>query len=1199
MRPTHLLLFAGMLLLFSGCGLFFDQNDTTRNSVVLDESRIIETDGNSGKLFDILTASSTGLNFLNIIPDNYENNYWRYVFVYNGGSVNIGDFNNDGLPDIFFTGVMVPHKLFLNKGNLQFEDITLASGVTKMGYEWTSGSTVADVNGDGWLDIYICNTRTENPEHRRNKLFINNGDLTFTEMGKQYGLDDAATCSTANFFDYDNDGDLDMYLVTHPMDFINKFKTVYFQKIELHENLSDKLYRNNGDGTFTDVHEAAGINNHGFGLSCSVGDINDDGFIDIYVANDFGMYDFLYVNNGDGTFKDESLTAIKRHDVSSMGTDIADYNNDGFLDVINADIEMEDNYTYKTFQISTQIEVLRALINSGYGYQKHGNSLKLNNGNGSFSEASRTANVGVTDWGWSPFFSDFDNDGLKDLFMSTGYLQDFNIDETETYSKLRRACRINDSTVYYQLINSIPKNVLNHPNYIYKNNGDLTFTDMRDEWGTYFPSVSYGAAAADFDLDGDLDIICSNANDNPFLYKNNASKNTQSNYLKIALKGYDKNNYGIGTKIKIYCGDQMQYIQHTNVRGYISTTDNIIHFGLGDYKQVDKIEIIWPDGKQQLANNIKANQLITISHVDAIENILPKKANTTKWFTNISSNSGANYVHVENDYDDFRREFLLPHKMSVGGPAIAVGDIDGNGLDDIYYGGTSQKPGALYLQEQPQSFILASKQLHLNQSQLTDDAGALIFDADGDGDNDIYIASGGNEQKANANAYFDRLFLNNGKGEFTLSTNNIPQIPVSKSCVIGCDYDKDGDIDLFIGGRQLPGQYLQSVSSFILRNDKGKFTDVSKTIAPELTNLGMVTTAIWTDFDNDNAMDLMVCGDWMPITFFKNINGKFTIVNNKSNLKQTDGWWQSITGSDLDNDGDIDYIIGNFGTNRRYMNTISSRTGLNLPMEGFISDFDNSGSQDLVLAYYQHDSLYPIQLRERLLEQIPTLRKLVPTWDDYGKATVHDLFSSSLKNATHKYAYEFRSVVLINEGNLQFKLQPLPVEAQLSVVMGVAVTDLNNDGIDDIICNGNYYQTDILIMRNDASTGLVLLGKGDGTYIPKRSYESGFWSEGDTRSLGWVSAGDKFAPSLIGTCNSGESVVYIVADCLSVPLHNDEIYALINYKNGQTGKKESYTGSGYLSQSSRCIILTPAIRSITIYNINGSSRTVINSHAPL
>lgn len=1098
-------------------------------TVIIDADSVVATDGHSGKLFDILTAKSTGLNFINTIPDDYENNYWRYVFVYNGGSVNISDFNNDGLPDLFFTGVMVPHGLFLNKGNLQFEDITPTSGISKQKGEWTSGSTVADVNGDGWMDIYITNSRMDDPQLRKNKLYINQHNGTFTEEAEKYGLADPVTCSAANFFDYDNDGDLDMYLVTHPMDFINKFKTVYFQKIERGENLSDKLYRNNGDGTFTDVHVQAGINNHGFGLSCSTADIDGNGFQDIYVANDFGMYDFLYLNNGDGTFTDVSLTNILHHDVSSMGTDIADYNNDTYPDIFNADIELQNNYSYKTFQVSSQIEVVRILSNAGYGYQKHGNSLKLNNGDGTFREAGRTAGVAVTDWAWSGFFGDFDNDSYKDLFISTGYLQDFNIDETETYNKLRRACRISDSTVYYTLINSMPRHVLNQPNYIYKNNGDLTFTNMQHQWGIYYPSVSYGAACADLDKDGDLDMVCANANDHPFVYRNNAaSAKNPAHYLRIQPVGYASNTKGNGTKVTLYYQGKKQYEQHSNTRGFISTTEDVMHFGLGATTLVDSVIIEWLDGKQQLLRNVAADQEIIADHADAIAADYYPKVTYQPLFTQITDASGLQYTHAENDFDDYLREFILPHKMSIGGPCIAAADVDGNGLEDVYIGGSLGKAGCLYLQKKEGQFIAGNFIPYAKGTH--EDGGAVFFDADGDHDADLFLSGGGNEKAAGDGMYRDLFFLNDGKGNFEPAQHLIPEIKMPKSCAVPIDYDDDGDLDLFVGGRQYPGRYMAFVSSYIFRNDSGKFTDVSATIAPFLKDIGMVTDATVADINGDNKTELLITGDWMGVVVCTYTNNSFKRIDNGLMPDQLNGWWQSMCTADLDADGDQDIVLGNFGTNRRYVAERSSITGKLLPLEGYADDFDGNGTYDAVLAYYQKDKLYPIQLRERLLEQIPGIRDRIPTWDSYGKATMQDIFQEALPKAHHVQAYQFESMVLRND-NGKFTMLPLPVDAQLSVIMDMVITDVNADAIPDIICQGNLYQTDILIMRHDASIGNVLIGKGDGTFTALPWYASGFRTEGDTRGLVMINNSSK--PILISTCNSGKVKVFRAINDLS------------------------------------------------------------------
>ena len=1185
--------FLFVLCNFYSCSLLQKKETETRASVIIDKNRIVPTDTDNGKLFEILTGKSTGINFVNTLPDNYEHNYWRYTFIYNGGSVNIGDFNNDGLPDVFFTGVMVPHHIYINKGNLQFEDISATAGITKNEYEWTSGSTVADVNGDGWLDIYICNSRWADPEKRGNKLFINNGDLTFTEKAKEYGLTGDVTCSAANFFDYDNDGDLDMYLVTHPQDFINKFKTYYFQAIENNKNVSNKLYRNNGNNTFTDVHLEAGINNHGFGLSATVADFDENGYLDIYVANDFGMYDFLYFNNGDGTFTDASLTALKRHSVSSMGSDVADFNNDGLLDLYYVDIEMEENYSFKTFQISSQVEILRTLINAGYGYQNRGNSLKLNNGNRTFSEIGRTAGVGVTDWGWSTFFSDFDNDGNKDLFIATGYLKDFNIDETETYTKLRRACRISDSTVYYNLINAIPKYPLNTPNFIYKNNGDLTFKDMRDEWGIYHPSSSYGAASADLDLDGDMDIICANANETPYVYKNNSEKDkTINNYINFKLKGYGGNTYGLGTKIKIYYGDTMQYIQHTNVRGFISTTENILHFGTGKNKNIERVEITWLDGKKQELKNITCNQVLLVDHLNAASDItFTPQAKSIPVFKDAKSESGINYTHVENDFEDFTREFLIPHKMSVSGPCTASGDLDGNGLDDIYIGGTFQKPGEIYLQNSPGKFSLSN--IKLKSEIKYEDASTLIFDADNDGDNDLYIGSGGNEKMAGDKCYNDRFYLNDGNGNFTLHNDRIPQDAIPTSCVNACDFDKDGDLDLFVGGRQFPGKYLLPVSSAILQNEGGKFIDVTDKIAPALKNIGMVSSALWTDFDNDSNIDLMITGDWMPIVFLKNKGNSFENVTAKTNLKNMDGWWQSINGADLDNDGDTDYIIGNFGTNRRFKNSISEQTGANLPLEGYYFSKPETQYNGLMMSYYQHDISYPVHFRERMLEQFPEVRETIPDWDSFGKMNTSDMFGAeNLSKAYHVYAYQFESAVLINNGNNQFQKISLPVEAQVSPVFGIICEDFTGDGIVDILCQGNYYQTDILVMRHDGGTGLLLEGKGNGKFDPIRSFQSGFWSDGDARALSLVSCGENTSPIIVAGVNSGETKIYTYPSEKIITTNSDDVYAIVTYTDNSNQKREFYKGEGYYAQRSNFITINNKIRSIIIVDYKGNKREV-------
>jgi len=737
--------------------------------------------------------------------------------------------------------------------------------------------------------------------------------------------------------------------------------------------------------------------------------------------------------------------------------------------------------------------------------------------------------------------------------------------------------------------------MLNSPNFIYKNNGDLTFKDMRDEWGIYHPSSSYGAASADLDLDGDMDIICANANETPYVYKNNSEKvSATNNYIRFKLKGYGGNTFGLGTKIKIYYGDTMQYIQHTNVRGFISTTENIVHFGTGKNKNIETVEIIWQDGQKQELKNISCNQIVLLDHADASDDI--KFANRLKRipnFTDEQVSSGINYFHIENDFEDFTREFLIPHKMSVSGPCTASGDLDGNGLDDVYMGGTFQKPGVIYLQNTPGKFVLSN--IKLKSDIKYEDAAALIFDADNDGDNDIYLGSGGNEKIAGDICYNDRFYLNEGNGNFVLHNERIPQDAIPTSCVNACDFDKDGDLDLFIGGRQYPGKYLLPVSSAILKNEGGKFIDVTDKIAPELKNIGMVSSALWSDFDNDENIDLLITGDWMPIIFLKNTGTSFENITTKTNLQNMDGWWQSLNGSDLDNDGDTDYILGNFGTNRRFKSNISEKTGAILPLEGYYFNKPETDYNGLMMSYYQHDISYPVHFRERMLEQFPEIRSAVPDWDSFGKMNTSQMFGAeNLSKAYHVYAYQFESAVLINNGNNNFTKINLPIEAQVSPIFGIICEDFTGDGITDILCQGNYYQTEILVMRHDAGTGLLLEGKGDGTFKPIRSFESGFWSDGDARSLMVVSCGENNNPLIISGVNSGQSKVYSYATEKIIGTDSNDAYALINYTNNKTQKVEFYKGEGYYTQRSNFIATNKFILSVVIVDYKGNKREVYN-----
>ncbi len=1179
----------------TSCKLFSNGDTDTRGGAIIDEAREVTLDGNSGKLFDILTNKSTGIDFVNDLSENYLVNWWRYSYIYNGGGVCIGDVNNDGLQDLFFTGNLVANSLYLNKGNLQFENITDKAGIIRNPAKWPYGASMIDIDGDNDLDIYICMSRWDEPKLREDELWVNNGDGTFVENAQKFGLGADVYSTHANFFDYDNDGDLDIYLATHPVDFIDKNKQKNFQKIEQGKNQSNLFYINNGDNTFTESHLKVGINNHGYGLSATVGDINDDGFLDVFVANDFAMYDYVYVNNGDGTFRDESLKAIKKTSINSMGSDISDFNNDGFLDMLVVDMDMEDNYTYKTFMLSSQVEVMRILLNAGYGYQNRSNSLQMNNGDGTFSEISRTANVSTTDWSWTSFFTDFDNDGWKDLFIANGFLRDFHVDESETYHKLRRAVRIEDSTVYYEVRKELPTYVLDHPNYIFQNNKDLTFKDMRDDWGIYYPSITYGGGYVDLDNDGDMDIVTSNVNQSPWIYRNNSEKLPNANgWIQFKFKGYSKNSAGYGTKVKIYCGDQMQYIQHSASHGYLTTMQDDVHFGLGKAAKIDLVEVEWLDGSKQILRDVAINQFITLDHANASKAVKFENHNTIqKTFVKNTEDLQIDFTHKEADYDDFLREYLLPHKMSSLGPGVAVADVNGDGYDDFYIGGAAGQSGALFTQGANGKFTKIAWTQKADNGLNSEDAGVLFFDADGDGDNDLYVASGSNEFAANDVKYADRLYINDGKGGFTISTNSLPAINTSSSVVTGADYDKDGDIDLFVGGRQIPGRYLAPASSYILQNNGGKFTDVSASVAPMLKDIGMVTSAIWTDFDNDNNLDLIITGDWMAITFLKNAGSKFTDATSATGLANATGWWQSISGADVDNDGDIDYIVGNFGTNRRYKNTIAVSDGHALPLEAFLYDFDKSGSEDFIMGYYQHDKLFPVKTRERLIEQLPEINEMFPTWDALGKATIQDMFGADLDKAIHRTAYIFSSSVLVNDGNGKFTMKFLPVDAQISTMFGMITDDFNQDGFVDILMHGNFYNTEIEVTRHDAGSGLLLLGKGDGSFTPQHGYFSGFKSDADAKGLACLLDGKSKQPVYIIANSNGKTESFGLTNTTEiVALASTDVYAMVMMKDGSKAKVELYTGSGYLSQSAKYVRITDKVASVEVSDYKGAKRMV-------
>lgn len=669
--------------------------------------------------------------------------------------------------------------------------------------------------------------------------------------------------------------------------------------------------------------------------------------------------------------------------------------------------------------------------------------------------------------------------------------------------------------------------------------------------------------------------------------------NTGNNYINFKIGGYAKNTAGLGTKVRIFAGGQMQYIQYTASRGYITTIIDNIHFGVGKATKIDRVEVEWLDGNKLMLTDVPVNQVVKLDHAAASKSVVfPERPLGDKTFTNVTAELGTDFEHKEADYDDFLREFMLPHKMSTLGSGIAVADVNGDGADDFYIGGAYGQSGALYTQNANGKFTRSAWAQGATDGANSEDAGALFFDADGDGDNDLYVASGSNEFAPNDPRYADRLYINDGKGGFTFKKDALPGIQTSSSVVTGADFDKDGDIDLFIGGRQVPGRYLAPASSYILRNDGGKFSDVSAQVAPMLKDIGMVTSGIWTDFNNDNNLDLIVTGDWMAITFLKNSGGKFADVTASTGLNNATGWWQSITGADLDNDGDMDYVVGNFGTNRRYKNTVSSK-GKALPLEAFLYDFDKSGQEDYIMCYYQHDKLFPVKTRERMVEQIPSFEEKFPTWNEYGIATVQEMFGSDLEKSIHRTAYIFHSSILMNEGNGKFTMKFLPNEAQISTMFGTVIDDFNEDGILDILMHGNFYNTEIEITRHDAGTGLMLVGKGDGTFQPVRSYINGFKSDGDAKALAVILDTKTKQPVILAGNSQGKMLAYgLTKQAQMIELAANDAYAVITRTDGKTTRMELYSGSGYLSQSAKAIRITPIVKQVDVYDYKGNMRTV-------
>ncbi|WP_282122597.1 VCBS repeat-containing protein [Algibacter mikhailovii] len=1057
----------------------------------------IEKSITEAKLFTKLSPKETGVNFINKLEETVEANYFQYNYMYIGGGVAAGDINNDGLVDLYFSSNTNEDKLYLNKGNFQFEDITQTAGLLN-NEGFNTGVTMVDLNNDGLLDIYVSRGGWIDEGNKfANLLYINNGDLTFTEKAQEMGLADSNRTIQAIFFDYDNDNDLDAY-ISNAADIVNRNQTEVFDLKDIQNSPetiklkgSDRLYMNDGTGRFTDVSKKAGIlPETAFGLNPQVLDFNNDGWLDIYVNNDFNMPDFAYLNNKNGTFTECRDQVVKHMSFNSMGGDVADINNDGFLDLMTLDMNPKDYIRSKTTMGMTSISQFEKMTANGYHFQYMHNMLQLNNGNGTFSEISKMAAVGDTDWSWAVLLADFDLDGLNDIYVTNGVFRDV-IDRDSNKAivdQLRKNNRKPTKEDFLKYAQMLPQQKLT--NYFYKNKGDLTFEDTSSKWSNDAPSFSNGAIYADLDNDGDLDIVVSNINDEATILKNNAKDKKDANSLQIRLQGPKSNQFGLGAQIHVLLEDSTKMTrQLINTRGFLSSVSNALHFGLGNNASIKKVEVKWQDGKTQELTNITANSSLLIKYQDATSS---QNSTVMQASSKLFEKQPSNYKHIDPYFNDYDLQVLLPHKLSQTGPGLAVGDINNDGIDDVFMGGGHSQEGQILIGQKSGGFKKSNNSIFYRDKQ-NEDVGACFFDADNDGDQDLYVVSGSYEFARKPKLLLDRLYLNNGKGTFT--RGKLPEFVSSGSVVVPSDFDNDGDIDLFVGGRVVPASYPNSPVSTLLINTNGVFKDEAKTIAPELLNIGMVTDAKWFDIDKDSDLDLILTGEWMGVEVLLNNSGKLEKTNRYEALQNTKGWWNKLFIADIDNDGDDDIIAGNLGLNYKF------HASNEKPFHVYTSDFDFNGTQDIFLAKYYNDKQVPVRGKGCTAQQMPHLQSKIKSYTDFANRDLEGILGPGIKRALHYEVNEFRSGIFINEGEDNFRFQPFENKVQQSPINSILYYDFNGDGYDDLLLAGNNYQSEVETTRADAGIGNILLGNGKGDFNSINHLEPGFFVDKDIRNV--------------------------------------------------------------------------------------------------
>lgn len=1127
-----------------------------------------------------------------------------------GNGVAAGDLDGDGLADLVFTGYR-GIGVFRNTGNMTFQDITKSAGMIADSNIFSIGVTLVDIDGDGDLDIYVC--RNNQP----NRLYINNGKAKFVERARAYKLDIVAESINSVFFDYDRDGFLDCYIViysNHGMnsrllegsgdaiakhsetmqremavprygttvkeqqDYIdNKRKNL--NPVELrHQGAPDMLLKNNGNGTFRDVTYQAWISDEAMGLSATVADINLDGWPDLYVANDFNATDLIYINNGDGSFATQHRKMVRRASVFSMGSDIADFNNDGLPDIVTTDMLPKDHARRITNSGSSgDISIYNPTYDS---LQIMRNMLQLNRGNNQFSDVGYMTGVAATDWSWACLMADFDLDGKKDIFIANGYTTD--LGNQDYVYNIGRMSADKDSNGRF----------LREPNFMFHNRGNITFDDVSYAWGIADTSASLGAAYVDLDNDGDLDLVVGNLDDHPYIYRNNAIERKLGHYLRIKLAGKGANSRGIGAKIRITYGTESQYLEQYPVRGFLSTMDGVLHFGTGPATVIDSVIVQWPDGHIEIRLQVPVDQVLTLNHRDASIPTRPMfglPKSETPLFTDISGSSGLDFTQGENRFDDYKKYRMMPVRASWGGPPVAVADMNGDGLDDVVFGGARETGTQIYFQTKPGTFSKGSK-TGLTKEFDSEDQAIVLVDVDGDGDRDLIVAAGGVEFEPDDNEMLSYIYINDGKGQFTLDrTGRLPNVRTTATTIAAADYNHDGAVDLFIGGG-VGQQYPMPSRSYILRNDgKGYFRDVTDSIAPGLSSIGIVRGALWTDVDNDHHLDLFVVGEWIPITLFHNDGtGKFTNATAGAGLDTTVGWWYSINGADVDNDGDIDYVIGNIGLNNRY------HASTRYPVELWAGDFDENGSIDPLITYYPYPNdprPYLMRDRVKVFSQMPTLNRKFNHYYEFATAPLEKIIDKDLlDSAWHRAATLMKSIVLVNDGNNMFTIKPLPDIAQIAPLLGTEFLDLNGDDNVDLVAVGNMYGAEEDVVRYDAGKGLVLMGKGNGEFDPVPLPEAGLVSPFDTRGIVVTkNVGSADVPLvLITAVNQGKSESFRLNDVSGVRVvaldPSRVTHAVTVFEDGRRRKTEAYCGSGYRTQSSCNLVVSNRARHVILYD---------------